>query len=381
MGFFSVKINSNVIIMAMDFNKRHYLDYNSTSPLSENVKNSIINDLYPFQNASSQHLGGKKALKHIKEVTNYLFNFFGLDSELYNLYYHSGATEGINTILNQKEGNVFFFGVDHPCVSEMEENSNFKKLKISNEGKIDFEQTFEFLKNNSLNDDWINYTYINNETGIVWPLDIALKFKEKFGLKVHVDAVQLVGKLRSFKLLNEIDAYTFSGHKFGALKGIGFSFIKKDIILKPLTVGGDQQKGFKSGTLNTHGILSLKDALEDFIDFESKADELSLLKNELICIIETNPNLEYISNESLNTVSFLHKSSRSDTVFIHFDLAGLEVSTGSACSSGSIRPSRVISEMGRKDLASNLIRISLGLKNLQDKEAIIENFKKVIQKI
>ena len=228
----------------------------------------------------------------------------------------------------------------------------------------------------------LHFTWMNNETGVVFDLSIAESIKEKTGCMVYVDAVQSVGKVSHFLQLNsKLDVFTYSGHKFGALRGIGFSFYKRSFDLKPLIRGGGQQRGIRSGTLNSQGIVSLEYALIETVAEYSKSKELETFKSEIESLLSENKNIHLFENKSNNTICFVHKKLKADVMLIHFDLAGLDVSSGSACSSGSVEPSRVIKAMGYEELALNSIRISLGFSNLSNKEAILDRLTLVMSKL
>ena len=367
-------------------NMYDYLDYNATAPIHKSVVDNIQN--YPQGNPSSVHTVGKQALKQVNITSKYLFKTFNLNDKRFNLFYHSGATEGINTILGQikdSKGTLVYSEADHPAVlstAYILETNGVKtfKLNLDNLGQvIELENLLKNISNEQ--EIWVNITWMHNETGVVQDLRALADLKKKYRFYIHVDAVQSVGKVKDWSLLSsDIDAYTFSGHKFGALKGIGFSFISKDLQLKPLIVGGSQQKGLRSGTVNTHGILSLLDALKAEVATVS-GEKILEFKNKLIDILKTNNQITLIENDSFNTICFLHHTKNADEMLIHFDLADLCVSSGSACSAGSVEESKTLLEMGYKDLAKNSIRISLGYENLNHKERIISKLEKVLTKL
>jgi cysteine desulfurase len=365
--------------------KRLYLDYNSTAPLAMKVKESILSDEYPFSNPSSQHSSGKKSNKLVNEARAFLFDFFNIDKTKFNLFFHSGATEGINTILgNHSNQHLFHFGSDHPCVLALAalKTTNSSSLDILNDGRFNIVNTIEKInKVDTEKPKWLNYTYINNETGVVWPLELALKIKNETKSLIHVDAVQMIGKVFKTSLLNELDAYTFSGHKFGGLKGIGFSFINKAVEVAPLIHGGGQQSNLRSGTVNLNGILSLVDALEDYKSSEKKLALLAEFKNDVCSLINKHEKLTVVDNDSCNTVCFVHDTMRSDNMLIHFDLEGLDVSTGSACSSGSHDPSKVLLAMNYGERSNHNIRLSFGVANLTEKEKIFLKIQSIISKL
>ena len=220
---------------------------------------------------------------------------------------------------------------------------------------------------------WLNYTWGHNETGVIWELQLAEKIKDETDCFIHVDAAQIVGKIPRFKnLSSKLDAYSFSAHKFGALKGIGFTFIKDIKQWTPIIRGGGQQEGLRAGTENTLSVKSIIWALQDIKqDIEPVLKKRKDLEKELlkkfssdIIIIAEN------SNKMNNTINVIFKEKKSDLALIHFDMAKICISSGSACKSQSILPSATLISMGySQEYAQNSIRISFNFtQGLDNKE-------------
>jgi cysteine desulfurase len=370
---------------------RRYLDYNSTSPLSPSFIEALANGSIPFENASSQHSSGKKASQYIRSVDEIIFKHFKLPLSEFNVLYHSGATEAVNQFLNITEKDILvYFSSDHPCVLSMAKNLKAKglstlELKFNDGGEFNVGSVISQIKSQNIENKNVHFhfTYMHNETGIVWSLADAERLKLETGAVVYVDAVQTPGKILNYNELNPVlDIYTFSGHKFGALKGIGFSLYKKSFIVTPLIHGGGQQNELRSGTMNIHGIASIDFALRDLTKtFQTSAASLLQLKNDLSTLIDEKENLKIIKNESINTICFIHKTLKADIMMVHFDMAGLDISSGSACSSGSIDASQTLLDMGFENQSKNGIRISLGWQNLTEIDDIVLRFKKVLLKL
>lgn len=368
----------------MNISERFYLDYNSTAPLSKKVQKAISTGEYPWANPSSEHYEGKKSRAKINEVKKFLYNLFGLDKSSYTLLFHSGATEGVNTCLNLTQNDCLFYSyADHACVTEhakmlAQKGVSLKKISLSKDGKI-ANLKEQLVLNNELTK-YVNITWMNNETGVVQDLTQLKNLKEQYPFYLHIDAVQSVGKIKNWQKIPEhIDAITYSAHKFGALKGVGFSFIKNNYPIRPLIFGGKQQETLRSGTLNTHGILSIKDAL---IDIESKdVEKVADFKLEIISLIKSYSNVHVIESECVNTICFYHDKIKADELLIHFDLNALCVSSGSACSSGSVLESPTLLEMGLGEKAKNSIRISIGYENLQHKNEIMNKIRLVLERL
>lgn len=354
-------------------NTQFYLDYNATTPLNEGFLKDLAQGKIPFANSSSQHSLGKSAAHYIQEVKDYLFRYFHLSKDEFDIVFHSGATEGSNTFL--KGQTVIAYKSDHSCVTKLA-NSDLIILDINNDGTFSKDLLIAEIKKQD--NPILHFTAMHSETGIVWPLDLAFEIKKETGCLVYVDYVQAPGKIQNFEKLNpNLDFYTLSGHKFGALKGIGFTFFKKSLKPNTLIHGGGQQDNLRSGTVNITGIASLKYALADI----NLNQELKNFKEEIQNILNSNSEIKLISNDSYNTICFIHNSKSSDVMLIHFDLAGLAVSSGSACSSGSLKESETLLSMGFGEKAKNNIRISLGEKNLEDKIEILKKITEVAEKL
>ena len=343
---------------------RYYLDYNATSPLSKRVQNFLQSGDFIFGNPSSVHTTGKRSKKFINATSEFLHDLFNLPPVKFSLVFHSGATEGINSFFkgialhnfkNKQKCAFFFSTVDHASVINLEEDlkafgHNVYFFKVNNNGEFDLEEVSEQIKKSSENGmpAILNYTHVNNETGIVWPLENALKIKKATGAIVHVDAVQTVGKIAHWeKILGELDAYTFSGHKFGAMKSVGFTFLKKGIQLSPWIVGGGQQNGLRAGTENALSIYSLKLALLDIVD-NFNPDELQKAKKLVEGLLEEKGTIVGKSslNRNLNTIFVIFKAPYTADLNTRFDLQGIDVSKGSACSSGVVKENRILLSMG-----------------------------------
>ena len=356
---------------------RIYLDYNATSPLASKVKHFLAEGDLPFSNPSSFHSSGKSARKSINETTRFLLKTFNLEN--FDILYHSGATEFVNTIINTLSNDnrygIFYFPSDHPCVLEAVYKAKAMgrdvfELTINADGDLDVsavcEQINSYQKTTG-NKAFLNYTWVHNETGIVWPLNVALQIKSLTNCLLHVDAVQSVGKIENFfQLSDEIDYYTYSAHNFGALKSIGFSFIKKNAPFEPMIIGGGQQAGRRSGTENALGVWTIKLAIEELIenfDFLLAQNFKDQVEKNIISILGDKGKVIGVNSKfgrNCNTINFVLNNKKADLSLIQFDMHGIEVSSGSACSVQSLKDSPTLVAMGEKTFASNSIRISMG---------------------
>lgn len=386
-------------------NNRLYFDYNATSPLSNKVLNFLKSGDFAFGNPSSLHNEGKLSKKKITQTSNYLFELFSINSNQFEIIYHSGASEGINaflkgvalTAIKQKKKLCFCFSsIDHPCVLNSKETLELlghrvEIFGVNSRGEFDKNHLIDLiLKQKELGYvPILNFTIVNNETGVHWPLTLAEEIKIKTDAIIHVDAVQLVGKIAQWReLSSNIDCYTFSAHKFGALKGIGFSFLIKNIDLLPFINGGNQQYGRRAGTENITGIESIKLALED-LNSSFSADELfeskMLIEKTIENLISGRGEIiaKLSTHRNLNTIFLIIKNIKAETLQMKFDLAGMAVSTGSACSSGIIQENKVLMNMGfsSEDSRSSL-RLSFSPKmNKQDAILYCEKISQVLSEL
>ncbi len=359
--------------------ERLYLDYNATSPLSQSVLNWLKSGDVFFANPSSQHSDGKLSRRVINESRHFIFNTFNKSDKETKLFFHSGATEAIHTFahsfaefsrLNGKDLLICYSKMDHPAVLALSQKFFGSQVKY-----------FELQRTKDLHycheDNWINlkdkkdnnpdliilyhHLWVHNETGQVSDLEELARFKLIPDLFIHVDAVQAPGKIGQWQNLSRGDIWSFSAHKFGALKGIGFSFFHHKIDFHPLISGGPQQANLRAGTENIQGVKSIALALSDILEvdipkaFRQREILLQFLKKELKDLGEIINDTQMASN----TIYFYLNDLSSDIALALFDIHGIEISAGSACSSGAAKASAVLIQKGLSHVAQNGLRLSL----------------------
>jgi len=350
----------------MNFAKRTYLDYNATTPLAPSVLEAMSSHRWSFGNPSSVHTEGKRSRRGINEVRDFLYDTFSLNEEAFDLVFHSGATEGMNTIVKalaleafkeKKQFTFLFCESDHSCIVNQKgflETLGFKAITygINKDGSVNEQELENKIKNHCDGELLVNWTWVNNESGVVFPFSIIEKLKEKYKLQLMVDGVQAIGKIKDWMVLSlALDYITFSGHKFGALKGSGFSFIRNSGQVLALLNGGGQQGGYRSGTENSYGVFSLKLALETLnenYDFSSQNSAVRLFEEKLKNLLGNEGEIVGLENphRNGNTIYFILYNHPAQTTAMAFDMGGIDLSNGSACSSGAVVPSRVLLGMG-----------------------------------
>jgi cysteine desulfurase len=374
---------------------RIYLDFNATSPLSDSVKDWIKSGEVIFANPSSQHSSGKSSRKLINESRRDIYETFHLDDKKSSLFFHSGATEATNTFARsfaewtRREGRellIALSSVDHPAVTSLKDNylgAHVSFFELARDKELHYrhvENHRELKRLKEKNPKLVilyHHLWVHNETGLVSPLSELYPLREISDLFIHVDSVQAPGKIPDWQQLNEKDIFSFSAHKFGALKGVGFSFMPASMPFFPLLGGGGQQQNLRSGTENPVGAKTLALALQDLR--KVNVDALREKRNALVTFLRAGLGdygdvLDAAPGNS-NTIFFYFKSLSSDVSLALFDLNGLMISSGSACSSGAARASIVLEHMGLSAVSRNGLRLSLSFA-LSDQE-----FSQVQQKL
>jgi cysteine desulfurase len=354
---------------------RTYLDYNATSPLAPAVKSWLAKGDFVFANPASQHSSGKKAAYEIDLVTDRLYELFHLSQKDFKLVFHSGATEAVNTAvlslaLSQNSLVFFYSPLDHACVRNqvprlLKLGHKCEELVVGGEGDLDVHESIKKINGHTGSLVLVNFTWVHNETGVVWPLSLAEKIKSETKALIHVDAPQAIGKVADcFKLNSVLDFYSFSSHKCGGLKNHGWSFVHRSWPYHSLIVGGDQQRGLRSGTENSMAATALRLALDELEKTWKPETSQGVILEMREFFDEKLQGIGFRVARSarelnLNTIMFVLNSLPSDMSLPLFDLAGLEVSSGAACSSGAAKESHVLLGLGHKVVARNGIRLSV----------------------
>jgi cysteine desulfurase len=231
----------------------------------------------------------------------------------------------------------------------------------------------------------VSLMYVNNEIGNLLNVDKVGRICEQHNALFHSDMVQAVGKTEIDLQHLPIDFMTASAHKFHGPKGVGFAYVKKNSGLQPLFYGGEQEKGLRPGTEAIHQIAGMAKALElSYSNLETERTHISDLKNYLINQLE----IEFPAFEINGTPDGIYtilnvllpfSDDKTAMILFHLDMKGIAVSRGSACQSGSIKPSHVLAEMlSNEDLKKPSLRISFSHFNTkEDIDLLIEGLKSI----
>jgi cysteine desulfurase len=229
--------------------------------------------------------------------------------------------------------------------------------------------------------------YVNNETGVILPLEEIIKIAKEYEVLVHSDIVQAVGKLEINLRKLGIDFATFSAHKIYGPKGIGVLYVKKGTPLEPLIHGGKQEDGLRAGTQNVAGAVGLAKALEictkEMKEENKRLRKIQELFERMVLEIDGTKINGHPEFRIPTTSNVLFKGIEGETLMISLDLEGIAVSMGSACSAESKTPSHVLTAMGMtEEDAKSSIRFSFGFYTKEeDIFYTIEKLKEIIKKL
>jgi cysteine desulfurase len=338
-----------------------YLDHNATTTLRPGVLDLIAHILGETGNASSVHGFGRIARKHVEDARAQIAKTVDVDPA--QVIFNSGATEGNNTILKGFAGQrILVSAIEHPSV--INSGVPVETFPVTADGVVDL-AAFEKILKSGPSPALVSCMLVNNETGIVQPVADVARMAKEMGCLVHCDAVQALGRLSFTRKELGVDFLTLSSHKIGGPQGVGAVVMAPGAKLPRLLHGGGQEKNMRAGTENVAGIAGFGLAAESAIKNISDFAALETLRAKIETHISVSPIAVSIHGQNAprvsNTISLSPRGAPSFTVQMALDLDGIAVSGGSACSSGSIKPSRVLSAMGLSDAdASNALRISLG---------------------
>ena len=360
--------------------KKIFMDYSSTTPVDKEVIESMIpyfNNYYG--NASSIHSLGIDAYNAIEKSREKVAEL--LSSETEEIIFTSSGTESDNLaikgIANQNKNKKKYKGphiitssIEHPAVLEtckyLEKNGfNIKYLPVDKYGIVNIKDLENSISKNTF---LITIMHANNEIGTIEPIEKIGQIAKEKDIIFHTDAVQTVGKVPiSVKKIN-VDLLSISAHKFYGPKGVGALYIRNDIKLEPITHGGGHEKGLRSSTYNTPGIVGLGKTCE-LAKERMEKDSLRIKKLRDRLIKETlKIDKSYLNGHPekrlINNAHFRFEAIEGESLSLMLDNKGIAASTGSACSSRKIQTSHVLTAIGLPpEEAHGSLRLTLGKHN------------------
>jgi cysteine desulfurase len=361
---------------------RLYLDWNATSPLHPAAREALLRALDLFGNPNSVHGEGRAARAAIEGARRHVAALTGADPA--HVIFTSGATEAANMVLTPdfrmgrtplSMGHLYYSAIEHPAVRE---GGRFAKvdmteIAVTSDGVVDLDALRTLLEAHDKTSGlpMVAIMLVNNETGIVQPIKEAAEIVHTSGGLLVVDAVQAAGRLALDINALGADFMIVSSHKIGGPKGVGALVTRGEVLMpRPLIHGGGQEKGHRSGTENSLAVIGFGAAAQAAVaEFDARNQAVAQLRNRLEDGMRAAaPDVVIYGADGSrvsNTTFFTLPGLKAETGQIAFDLEGVALSAGSACSSGKVGESHVLTAMGR-DPKLGALRISLGFSTTED---------------
>lgn len=374
--------------------QRTYLDWNATAPLSEAARLAMIDALSLPGNASSVHAEGRAARAAVEKARRQVAVLAG--TEPAHVTFTSGATEAASHVLTPDYrmgrspvtiSRLYASAIEHPAIREGGRFAaeQVTQVPVTSAGIVDLVALERLLSNHDQASGlpMVAVMLVNNETGNVQPVAEAAALTHKYRGLMVVDAVQAAGRIALDINALDADFLIVSSHKIGGPKGVGALISRGEVLMpKPLIRGGGQEKGHRSGTENFHAIIGFGAAAEVMSeDLESRNGRISAFRDALEkAMVQASPDIVIHGAGGprvANTIFFTLPGLKAETGQIAFDLEGIALSAGSACSSGKVGQSHVLTAMGLNSDIGGL-RISLGPETTEtDIERAITAFGKI----
>lgn len=359
--------------------RRIYLDHNATTPLHPDVRKAMSKAMDAFGNPSSLHAHGREARDLVESSRRDVADLIGASPE--ELVFMGSGSEANNTVLNalacdrgscarlrQGRRGLVTTAIEHPCVRETARCLSARGIPVEfapvdGDGRVRLDALEDMVDDTVA---MVSVMMANNETGTLQDIGAVSKICRRVGALLHCDAVQAVGKVPVDVGELGVDFLTISAHKIYGPKGIGALYARNGVPFCPLIRGGHQEDGRRAGTENTLGIVGFAAAVRARSS-EMEDEHRRMLRfremlvtglRESIPDVRFNGHMEHCIPAALN-VSF--PGAEGESILLYLDLEGIEVSTGSACASGSLDPSHVLRAMELPEVCLHgSVRISMG---------------------
>jgi cysteine desulfurase len=380
-----------------DSHMRVYFDYNATTPPSPEVVERVAAATQElFGNASSVHHFGQQAKAALDEARSAIASLIGADPS--EIVFTAGGTESDNFALRGAAEALEPTGRRHLVATAIEHEAVLNTLKalarrgwrttlvsVDQSGIVSPDRVREALADDTA---IVSVMHANNEIGTIQPVAEIAALARARGALVHTDAVQSAGKIPIDVKALGVDLLSLSAHKFNGPKGAGVLFVKRGTRMHPILTGGKHERNRRAGTENTPAIAGMAVAARQATQkLDAEAVRLSQLRDRLEAgILASVPGTVVNGGGSLrvpNTTNISFDRVEAESLLIALDLEGIAVSTGSACSSGTLEPSHVLKAMGLPaHRTQNSLRFSLGLFSTQaEVDRVIETLPRLVVKL
>ena len=376
---------------------RIYLDHNATTPVDRSAADAMLRSLeLLFGNASSVHYYGQQAKAALDDARSTVAALIG--AEPAEVIFTSGGTEADNFAIRGVAEALEPTGRKHLITSGIEHEAvlnTFKALAkrgwrttvlpLDATGIVSAHRLREAMTDDT---SLVSIMHANNEIGTIQPIAELAAIAHAHGALVHTDAVQSAGKIPVSVRTLGVDLLAVSGHKFYGPKGIGALWVKRGVRLSPFLSGGKQERNRRAGTENVPGAIGMGVAAGLAVQkMTAEAVRLAALRDRLENgILSSVPNTEVNGSREArvpNTTNISFDRIEAESLLIALDLEGVAVSTGSACSSGTLEPSHVLKAMNLSShRAQNSIRFSLGASNTEEQiDHVISILPRIVTKL
>ncbi|RPF55535.1 cysteine desulfurase family protein [Aquisalibacillus elongatus] len=379
--------------------KRIYLDHAATTPIHPDVKEAMHQVMdESFGNPSSIHHFGRESRKRLDEARMTMAN--SINGHYESIIFTSGGTEANNLAIfgtayaNQDQGNhiittqIEHHAVLHPCEQLEKEGFDVTYLPVDENGLVDIMDVKHALRKDTI---LVTIMFVNNEIGMKQPIQMIGNLLRSKGIPFHTDAVQAYGVEEIDVEELKIDLLTASSHKIYGPKGIGFLYKRDGLNLIQRQYGGEQERTFRSGTENTLAIQGFKKAVEVLQqERDERIQHYERLSEQLIQALN-NRQIDYAINGDLskechvpNILNLSFEGMDVEIFLTNLDLSGVAVSSGSACTAGSIDPSHVLKAMYGEDSPRlrNSVRFSFGMDNTEEEmEQVADRIENIMNRL
>jgi len=370
--------------------KEIYLDNAATTKIdSEVLKEMNKIQLKKYGNPSSLHTNGREAKREIEKARKIIAKSINAKSE--EIIFTSGGTEGNNLALkglyfaNKEKNHIIITKIEHDCILNAarwleKQGARVDYLDVDKEGFIDIEDLKNKITKKTL---VVSVIHGNNEIGTIQDIEKIGKLCREKGVYFHIDACQSYTKTEINVRKQNLDLVTLNSHKIHGPKGVGALYIKKEIKISPISHGGGHEKGIRSGTENTPGVvgfaLAVKLAKRKYVlQMEKLRDRLIKGVMELDSVSLNGPR-----NRLCNNINLRFNNIEGEAIGGYLDSYGIASSTGSACSNLTQGSSHVLKAIGLSDLKANSsIRLSLSRETTEEEiDKTIKILKKVVKRL
>ena len=373
-----------------------YFDHAATTPVDSRVLQKMLPYFTEnFGNPNSQHAYGRRTAAAVDEARDTVASLIGAKPN--EIYFTSGGTESDNWALrgaahaNAERGkHLIVSAVEHPAMIStarelQKEGFEVTFAAVDEFGKVDLQKLKDSIRPDTT---FIGVMTANNEIGTIQPIAEISALARERGIVFFTDAVQAAGALKLNVKEPTVDMLSFSGHKFYGPKGVGVLYVRSGVRVGKIITGGHQERSMRGGTTNVPGIVGLAEAFR--LANEEMAQNnahVSAIRDRFIArVLREIPYVKlngHPKDRLPNNANFSFRYIEGESLLFSLDLAGIAVSSGSACSSGSLEPSHVLLATGLPEgLAHGSIRFSFGKENTAEQiDIAVEKLKEIVVRL